>query len=81
VKISILNVGHTVFEGFVSEAILPSADGELSIYDDHETIFVALNKGTIRLKSLVETAEQIKPIAIRQGLARMKNNELVILVE
>ena len=80
-KISILDAQRALFEGVVSEAVLPGADGELSLMDDHEPIFVALNKGYIRLKPLAERAEKIKPIHIHQGLARMRRNELVILVE
>ena len=93
-KISVLDATHTIFEGSVSEAVLPGVDGELSILDDHEALFVALTKGYIYLDALVQKrafrleAEQegtapggIKPIKIQRGLARMRNNALVILVE
>ncbi len=94
-KISILDAQHTIFEGAVSEAILPATDGELSLLDDHEPIFVTLGKGSIRLKPLAkrlglrfgpeakegEATKRIKPIPIHKGLARMRRNELVILVE
>ncbi|MFA5315136.1 MAG: hypothetical protein WC409_04265, partial [Candidatus Omnitrophota bacterium] len=48
-KIQILNATGKVFEGAISEAILPGVDGELSIMDNHEPIFVALKRGLIRL--------------------------------
>jgi F-type H+-transporting ATPase subunit epsilon len=93
-KISILDAQHTIFEGAVSQATLPGADGELNILDDHETVFAVLTKGLIRLKPFSQkvgakpgsaqesqSSGPIKPIPIRQGLARMRNNELVILVE
>jgi F0F1-type ATP synthase epsilon subunit len=93
-KISILDATHTIFEGVVSEAVLPGVDGELAILDDHEPIFVALAKGNIYLDTLAKkrafrlgpvqegvTPEGIKPIGIERGLARMRNNDLVILVE
>jgi F0F1-type ATP synthase epsilon subunit len=92
-KISLLDAQHTIYEGVVSEATLPAIGGELTLMDDHEAIFVALAKGSIRLKPLVQIAgvarygqdgragREIRPIFIRQGLARLKNNELVILVE
>jgi hypothetical protein len=93
-KISILNVQEIIFQGVVSEAILPGADGELSIMDDHEPIFVVLNQGFIRLVSLAKkmgfgfggsrqqaTLQDLKPVKIHRGVARMFNNELVILVE
>jgi len=94
-KISILDAQHTLFEGAVSEAVLPAIDGELSLFDDHETIYVSLAKGFIRLQPITREATRrfgarawestdsgkSGPIFINRGLARMKNNELVILVE
>lgn len=93
-KISILDAQRTLFEGIVSEAILPGSGGELSLLDEHEPIFVALTQGYIRLTPVVrkiavragpsketESKKTIPPILIHQGLARMKNNELVVLVE
>ncbi len=90
-KVSILDAQRTIFEGVVSEVILPGIDGELAVMDDHEPMFAALSHGYIRLQPIAkrvvvsheakEGHEVIKPIIIHQGLARMKNNKLVILVE
>lgn len=94
-KVSILDAQHAIFEGIAPMVILPAADGEVSIMDDHEFIFLALTKGRIRLeqgtkkgtskfgvpKEEEEPGEEIKSLFIQQGLARMKNNELVVLVE
>ena len=80
-KISIMDPQHTIFEGVVFEAILPGNGEELCVMDDHEPIFAALGQGSIRLKPLGKKAKAIKPIFIQRGLARMKKNELVILVE
>ena len=80
--ISVLDVQHTIFQGAVWEAVLPATDGELSILDDHESIFVALGKGLIRLVPMGKTGtHDLKPIRVHRGLARMRNNELIILVE
>jgi len=94
-KVSILDAQHVIYEGIAPMVVLPSSDGEASIMDDHEFIFMALTKGSIRLergtkkeamKSAApqeeeEPAEDVTSLFIQQGLARMKNNELVILVE
>ena len=81
-RISILDAQHTIFQGAVSEAILPATDGEMSILDDHESIFVALGKGLIRLVPLARPGtHDLKPIRVHRGLARMNKNELIILVE
>ena len=84
-RASILDAQHTVFEGVVSEAILPATDGEMCLLDDHEPIFVALTKGHIRLitkvKKFTKTQSTANTFFIHQGVARMRNNELIILVE
>lgn len=94
-KTRILDAQHTLFEGVVSEVILPAVGGEISILDDHEYLFIALGRGAIRLRALLQAeglrfdpaSRQmiargiVKPIPVRQGVARMKNNELIILVE
>ncbi len=88
-KISILDAQQTIFQGAVSEATLPGNGGELTLGDDHEPIFVLLSKGYIRLRPIAQRVgsqfgkkeEEIKPVFVRQGMARMKNNELVVLVE
>ena len=95
-KIQILNATGIVFEGAVSQAILPAVGGELSILDNHEPIFVALKRGLVHLTPLARKFglgvagagpsegqfQELKPIKIQRGVARMKgNNELVMLVE
>ncbi|MBI5872843.1 MAG: hypothetical protein HZB36_01695 [Candidatus Omnitrophica bacterium] len=88
-KISILDAQQTIFQGAVSEANLPASGGELTIMDDHEPIFVLLARGYIRLTAIAgrvgpqsgKKEDEIKPIFISRGLARMRNNELIILVE
>jgi F0F1-type ATP synthase epsilon subunit len=85
-KIQVLDPQQILYEGAVSEATLPGADGELTLLDDHEPVFIVLKRGVIRLTPLVKAtgavdAVDIKPIKIRRGMARMRRNELVILVE
>jgi len=80
-RISILDAQHTIFQGAVSEAVLPATDGEMSILDDHESIFVALGKGLIRLVPVSKVGPGLKPIRVHRGLARMSKNELIILCE
>lgn len=93
-KLSIIDAQHTIFSGAVSEAILPASGGELSILDYHEPAFVALQRGVIRLQLMsqkVRGAENEKESSqpeelsrsffVRQGVARMRRNELIILVE
>lgn len=94
-KVAILKANETQFEGFASEVVLPASGGQLSVLDDHEFFFAALGKGHIylRLKSQTASARPlflrraafgrsaVETFSIHGGVARMKNNELVILAE
>ena len=84
-RVSVLDAQHTLYEGIISMAVLPAMGGEVSFMDDHEPIFVALDKGYVRFvptaQNVTGASEETRPIFIRKGVARMKNNELVILVE
>ncbi|MDD5020108.1 MAG: hypothetical protein PHH75_00665 [Candidatus Omnitrophica bacterium] len=95
-KIQVLNATGIIFEGAVSQVILPGVDGELSMMDDHEPIFVALKRGFVFLTPLAKKfgfgvtratgpqahIQDLRPIKIQRGVAHMKrNNELIILVE
>lgn len=61
---------------------MPATDGEIAILDNHESIFVALGKGLIRLVPMAKLGvPDLKPIHVHRGLARMRNNELIILCE
>ncbi len=87
-KVSIHNPERTLFEGVVSQVILPACDEELSLMDNHEPVLVALGKGCIRLQPVTQQLEALReqavtygPFLIHRGMARMKANELVILVE
>ena len=74
-RISILDAQHTIFQGVVSEVVLPATDGEMALLDDHESIFVALGKGLIRLVRVAKSETHgLKPIPVHRGLARMRNN-------
>jgi hypothetical protein len=94
-KVSLLDAQHTIFEGAVSCAVVPGMGGELSLMDNHEPIFAVLTKGSIRLQPIVQKITMAPaaargreapssspgPFFIRRGLARMRGNELVILIE
>lgn len=95
-KIQILNAQEKVFEGVVSMAVLPATDGEVSLLDHHEPIFLALKAGLIHLAPLARRIgfggrnasdrqgeiQEIKPFKIQRGVARFsRDNTLTILIE
>lgn len=95
-KVSLVNASGTLFEGFASEIVLPVQGGEMSVLDYHEPFFAALGQGRIRVKFTSRSFERRRPLflgrrrtegnvaetfSVTGGVVRMKNNEVVILVE
>ena len=64
------------FDGFLEKVILPGEDGELAIWDFHQTIITRLKKGDIVLAS---GDIQAKKVSINLGVAKFYRNELIVL--
>lgn len=62
-----------VFEGLVEYAVLPGEEGELSILNFHQSIIAKLKSGVVKTDK--------KWVPIKRGIAKMQNNELVVLAE
>jgi F0F1-type ATP synthase epsilon subunit len=75
-KLSVLDIktASTIFQELVSQVVLPGEEGELSILDFHQPIISCLKDGMIRIDSR-------PPVVIKNGIASMQDNELIVLVE
>ncbi len=75
-KITVLDItkAESLYEGLASCAIIPGADGELSILDFHQSMVACLEEGLIRI-------DEKKAIAIKRGVAKAEKNQISILVE
>ena len=86
-KAVVLDAHDVLFDGVVSSATLPGLGGEKTFMDYHEPLFLVLSKGTVYLQSMVRRAaaggmvSESRTFNIRRGLARMRRNELIVLVE
>lgn len=72
-KVSILEPKGAIWQGTARDLILPTEDGEICVLDFHQPFLTRLTKGDIRLGT--------DKISIKDGVARMHANELVILAE
>ncbi|MFH1412001.1 MAG: F0F1 ATP synthase subunit epsilon [Candidatus Omnitrophota bacterium] len=68
------------YSGEVHQAILPGRDGEFSVLDFHQPFLYRLRKGIIKIQE-TEKNEEEKIVAIRDGLARFRDNELLVMKE
>ena len=86
-KALVLDAHDVLYDGVVSAVTLPGLGGEKTFMDHHEPLFLVLTKGNIFLQSTVRRVEaggraaESHTIKIRRGLARMRRNELTVLVE
>lgn len=60
----------------LSHIVLPTTSGEIEILQGHSELFCLLQQGTVTLKSINETQDEIP---IKEGLAYFKDNELIII--
>jgi len=88
-RVSVLDAWRSWYEGNAGEVLLPGEEGELCVLDFHHPFLCRLREGIVqvvtkgpreraggRRASRVEAA-----VPIREGIARMTGNELVVLIE
>ncbi len=86
-KAVVFDAHDVLYDGVVSVVTVPGLGGEKTFMDHHESLFLVLTKGTIFLQSMMRRVEaggrssESHSIKIRRGLARMRHNELTVLVE
>lgn len=74
-RVSIVETQEIIYkEKEAFKAVLPAADGEMCVFDFHEQFIVRLIKGRIIL-------DDVFFLNMKNGIARMKSNELIIMIE
>ena len=88
--IEIVSPEKTIFTGDVNSVHLPGTEGFFQILNNHAPIVSTLKKGTIQLsgkfeddisENLILEGVNKASLAIESGVAEMKNNKLIILVD
>ena len=80
-RISIFTPKQTIWQGRARQAVLPCEDGQICVLDFHQPFLVSLSKGDIRYIAQEKNVILNKQISIKDGVARMRRNELSILIE
>jgi F0F1-type ATP synthase epsilon subunit len=73
-KVAILEAKEIIYEGRAKKVILPADDGDVCILDFHQPFLYRLRGGVIQIDDSVS-------IPIKDGVARMRGNELVVMGE
>jgi len=75
-KVAVLdiNTATAIYKELVSMVVLPGEEGEFTVLDFHRPIISVLKDGLVKINNQ-------SSIAIKGGVAKMENNELVVLAE
>jgi len=76
----ILNGKETEYSGETYQVILPGLDGEFSVLDFHQPFLYRLRKGIIKVQEK-EKSEKEMLFNVRDGLARFRGNDLLVMKE
>jgi F-type H+-transporting ATPase subunit epsilon len=66
-----------VFQGEVSEATFPGADGSFQVLKNHAPIISALGEGVVSFT----TADRRISLTVNGGVVEVKDNKIIVLVE
>jgi F-type H+-transporting ATPase subunit epsilon len=77
IKFKIVTPERTVFEDVISQATLPTTDGEITILPNHRSYISSLNPGELMVK---KDNEEIL-ISISGGFIEFHGNELIVLAD
>ncbi|AEL25816.1 ATP synthase F1 subunit epsilon [Cyclobacterium marinum] len=75
--LEIITPDQKVFEGEVSEATFPGADGSFQVLKNHAAIISALEKGAVSYT----TAEGQKSLVVDGGVVEVNDNKIIVLAE
>lgn len=75
--LEIVTPDKKVFEGEVSEASFPGADGSFQVLKNHAPIISALAEGVISFT----TAEERISLTVNGGVVEVKDNKIIVLAE
>jgi F-type H+-transporting ATPase subunit epsilon len=75
--LEILTPEKKIFEGDVTIATFPGADGSFQIMDDHAPLISLLKEGTVEYKS----KEASKNVVITGGVVEVLNNKIILLAD
>ena len=75
--LEILTPEHKIFEGNVSIATFPGADGSFQVTDNHAPLISLLKEGVVEYKS----KDANNSVRITGGVVEVLNNKVVLLAD
>ena len=76
--VHILAADKTFYEGPCVSLIIPTSDGEQSIWAHHSSMIAAVQPGTLRYQI---PGEEPRMAAVSPGMVTVERNEVLVLVD
>ena len=76
--VHILAADKTFYEGPCVSLIIPTSDGEQSIWAHHSSMIAAVQPGTLRYQI---PGEEPRMAAVSPGMVKVKRNKVLVLVD
>jgi F-type H+-transporting ATPase subunit epsilon len=76
-QLEIITPEKKVFEGEVSEIMVPGSHGRFQMLENHASIISTLVNGTVKIK----TTSGIQTFDMKGGVVELLNNKVIILAE
>lgn len=76
-QLEIITPEKKIFEGEVSEIMVPGSHGRFQMLENHASIISTLVNGTVKLK----TSDGIQTFDLKGGVVEMLKNKVIILAE
>ena len=76
--LEIITPDKKIFEGEVSEATFPGADGSFQVLKNHAAIISALVKGAVSYTTIQEGQ---KSLIVDGGVVEINDNKIIVLAE
>ncbi len=74
----IIEADDTFFDGELESLTVPTIDGEYGVLAQHQNLVVAIIPGTVRYKPV---GEEEKLAAVSDGMMRVEDNDVLLLVD
>jgi F-type H+-transporting ATPase subunit epsilon len=75
-KINIYKIHQAVFEGEAESLVLPGADGELGVLDNHRPLISSLKRGMITLRK----GREVQTFEINGGFVEVRPESKVVIL-
>lgn len=81
-NLELVTLAGSIVNQTIYEVIIPTADGEISVFPDHEALVTIAVPGAIAVRhAKTDTDEQLEYFAISGGVVEIGDNHVKILVD